>query len=144
MNRLSFTVPGEPRGKGAGRASTVNGHAMVFMDKQTRIYQNMVGLAAQDALAGRRPFDIPIRLDVVVRVTPPASVSNRKRAAMLAGEIRPGKKPDLSNYIKAVEDGCNKIAFADDALIVSIRAEKRYAEIAGMDVAITTVGAVLS
>ena len=141
MDRLSFTVPGEPRGKQQGHPGIVNGHAMIFQSKQTRIYQNIVGMAAQAALAGRTPFDVPIRLDVVVRITPAASASKRRRAAMLAGEIRPGKKPDLSNFIKAVEDGCNKIAFRDDALVVSIRAEKRYSEVAGMDVALTAVGA---
>ena len=37
---------------------------------------------------------------------------------MLAGEIRPVKRPDLSNIIKTVEDALNGLAYLDDKQLV--------------------------
>jgi Holliday junction resolvase RusA-like endonuclease len=41
--------------------------------------------------------------------------------------------------VKAVLDGCNKVAFRDDALVVRLVAEKAYAETPGVDVMINPV-----
>ena len=60
---------------------------------------------------------------------------------MLSGEQRPMKKPDLDNVVKAVLDGCNAVAFRDDALVVELTARKLYAEAAGVDVVITRIAA---
>lgn len=133
---LTFTVPGDARGKGRPRATTRNGHASVYTDAKTASYENLVALSAQAAMRGRKPFDAPVEMVVSVRVTPPKSASKAKRAQMLEGLIWPAKKPDLTNIIKAVEDGANGIAYTDDALIVTLSADKVYAETAGVDVVI--------
>lgn len=137
MYGLDFTIPGDPRGKGRPRATTIGGHARMFTDSKTASYENLVKLAASQALGGRTPLDCPLTVIVTVRMTPAASHSAKKRAAMLAGEIAPTKLPDLDNVVKAVLDGCNKVAFRDDALVVSLIARKRYAEVAGVDVEIS-------
>ncbi len=134
MNELIFTVPGHARGKGRPRATAINGHARVYADPKTVEYEGRVRNAARRAMAGREPFSVPLSLFVLIRVAPPASVSKKTRAAMLAGEIRPAKKPDLSNIVKAIEDGANVVAYTDDALIVRLSAVKTYAEAPGVDV----------
>ena len=45
---------------------------------------------------------------------------------MLAGDILPTKKPDLSNCLKAIEDALNKVAFRDDCQICVGEHLKRY------------------
>ncbi|MGU3457282.1 RusA family crossover junction endodeoxyribonuclease [Brevundimonas sp. M1A4_2e] len=137
MTGLAFTIPGDPRGKGRPRATTIGGHARMFTDSKTASYENLVKLAASRALGGRAPLDCPLTVVVTVRMTPAASSSRKKRASMLAGEMAPTKLPDLDNVVKAVLDGCNKVAFRDDALVVSLIARKRYAEVPGVDVEIS-------
>ena len=59
----------------------------------------------------------------------PKSTSQKKRAMMLSEEIRPNKKPDLSNCIKFVEDCLNGLVWQDDVQIVSYGSMgKWYAE----------------
>lgn len=139
MSGLAFTIPGDPRGKGRPRATTIGGHARMFTDSKTASYENLVKVAASTALAGRAPFDEPLAMIVTVRMVPPASDSGKKRAAKLAGSILPTKLPDLDNVVKAVLDGCNKVAFRDDALVVRLVAEKAYAETPGVDVMINPI-----
>lgn len=138
MRSLAFTVPGEPRGKGRPRIVKIAGHSRMATDGKTAAYENLVALAAERALDGREPLEGPLALTVTVRLSPAASASRKARVAMLAGDQRPTKKPDLDNVVKAVLDGCNGIAFRDDVLVVQIAAEKRFAEVPGLDVTIRT------
>jgi Holliday junction resolvase RusA-like endonuclease len=137
---VSFTVPGEPRGKGRPRATITAGHARTYTDAKTEAYESLVRLAAAAALGDRLRFDEALALTLVIRMEPAASASGRKRLAMLAGTIRPTKLPDADNVLKAVLDGCNKVAFRDDALVVQISVSKVYAAIPGLDVTIAPVG----
>lgn len=142
MSGLAFTIPGDPRGKGRPRATVFKGkdgapaRARMYSDSKTVSYENLVKMAASQALGGRAPLDVPLTVVVTVRMTPAASSSAKKRAAMLSGTIVPTKLPDLDNVVKAVLDGCNKVAFRDDALVVSLIARKHYAEVSGVDVEI--------
>lgn len=140
MSGLAFTIPGEPRGKGRPRATSIGGHARMFTDAKTASYENLVKLAASRALGDRDPLDEALRVRVSVRMVPAASHSAKKRAAMLSGEIMPTKLPDIDNVVKAVLDGCNKVAFRDDALIVSLIASKSYSATPGVDVVIEPMG----
>lgn len=145
MSGLAFTIPGEARGKGRPRATVFKGkgdvpaRARMYSDSKTVSYENLVKMAASQALGSRQPFDEPLAMIVTVRMVPPASDSGKKRAAKLAGSILPTKLPDLDNVVKAVLDGCNKVAFRDDALVVRLVAEKAYAERPGVDVMINPV-----
>ena len=136
---VRFSVPGEVRGKGRPRTTTISGHARMYTDARTASYENRVAVFAREALGSCRPFAAPVSLHLMARFVPPRSASKKMRAAMLAGDVVPGKKPDLSNILKACEDGMNGIVYTDDALIVRIVADKRYAETAGVDVIVKAV-----
>jgi Holliday junction resolvase RusA-like endonuclease len=69
-----------------------------------------------------------LRMTIEAFLSVPASDSAKKRAAKLSGEIRPTKKPDFDNIAKAIADGCNGVAFPDDAQIVSAIIKKHYGE----------------
>ena len=86
-------------------------------------------IVAMLEMAGRPPFNEPIRMDIEVQFEIPESWSIRRRQRALRGEERPAKKPDLSNCIKQIEDAFNGIIFRDDALIVEYgRARKVYSD----------------
>jgi Holliday junction resolvase RusA-like endonuclease len=74
------------------------------------------------------PLTGPVHVEIMAFMEPVKSASKRVRAAMLAGDSLPTKKPDLDNIQKAVLDGLNKIAFVDDAQVCSMFCVKYYAE----------------
>ena len=67
------------------------------------------------------------------------STSKKKRQQMLAGLIRPTKKPDLDNVIKSILDALNKVAYHDDTQIVSLSVEKFYSDSPRVEVAISSI-----
>lgn len=135
MPALAFTVPGEVRGKGRPRIVKIGGFSRMAADRKTATYENLVAMAAEAALAGREPFDCPVAVQIRARIVPAASASRKAREDMLSGRSPPAKKPDLDNIIKCL-DALNGIAFRDDALVVSIKATKLYADTPGLDVVI--------
>lgn len=138
MKSLSFTIPGAPRGKGRPRATRFGKGVRLYTDAKTASYEGLVALAAQTALADREPMAGPLCISVLVKLAVPQSASRKAREAMLSGVQPPAKKPDLDNIVKAVLDGCNGVAFGDDAQVCWINAGKIYAERPGVDVIITS------
>lgn len=135
MIALAFTVPGEPRGKGRPRIVRIGGFSRMAADKKTATYENLVALAAREAMGTQPLFAEAVCLTMAARFQPPRSVPRRTYAAMLAGEIAPAKRPDLDNLVKIV-DALNGIVWKDDAQVVSIYARKFYAETPGLDIVI--------
>lgn len=131
---LEFTVPGDPRGKGRPRATRRGKGIRLYTDEKTESYEALVAFAAHQALRGRDPLDVPLNVQVTVRLTPNASASKKERAAQLSGERAILGRFDLDNIVKAILDGCNKVAFRDDRQIVGIYALKVASEAAGVDV----------
>ena len=74
------------------------------------------------------PTDKPIKAIIDIFVEIPKSYTKKKKAAIEAGELRPAKKPDVSNYIKLIEDACNGILYIDDSQIVEVLGRKFYSE----------------
>ena len=74
------------------------------------------------------PFDEPVEMSVVVYRKPPKSWSKKKIKKAMDGLIVPKTRPDLDNYLKAILDGLNEIAFTDDSLVCKIQAEKKYGD----------------
>lgn len=114
----TFVISGKPWAKQRPRFSRKTGRA--FTPKETVSFEQTVG-----AIAARhfpRPIDGPIRLKVAATFEPAASWSKKKTAEHLN---RPHmQRPDLDNIVKAISDGLNRIAYADDGQIVQVEASK--------------------
>ena len=136
---LAFTVPGEVRGKGRPRIVKIGGFSRLAADKKTATYENLVALAAMEAMKETnmraQAFQGPVCVWMTARMVPAASASQKVRKAMLAGEAPPTKKPDADNLAKVV-DALNGIVWKDDAQIVSLAVCKVYAETPGLDLVI--------
>ena len=135
--RLSFFVPGEPKGKGRPRTAVRGGHATIYTDKQTVTYENLVKVLCYEAMQkeGIKQLAGSLTLKLMAYMPIPASTSKRKHAAMV-GEPHT-KKPDADNIIKAVLDGLNGVAFKDDSMVYCIVASKTYQEDAEVGVIVT-------
>lgn len=141
LTNVAFTVPGEPQGKGRARVGTVHGHARMFTPQKTMAYEGLIAHAAAQAMAGHPPLAEACRIELDVVCAVAASWSNRKRAQALAGEIRPTKKPDADNVLKAVCDGLNGVVWRDDVQAVDVVLRKRYGATPGLLVRVAVLGA---
>ncbi len=92
-------------------------------------------LIASQAMAGRPLISGPVWVSLNIRCSVPQSWSARKRAAALAGELRPGR-PDIDNVAKGLADSLNGVILVDDKQICSLVAIKLYAPKPGIDVLI--------
>lgn len=134
MPFIVVEIPGDPRGQGRPRATIRGKHAGVYTDSKTASYQNLVALAAKDAMGSRPLLEGPLQLTLFARFRIPKSTSKKARARMINFVDKPTKKPDLTNILKAVEDGMNGVVFSDDSQIVTLHAKKFYTENPGVKI----------
>ena len=145
MPSLSFTVPGVPIGKGRARhvplfqcrkcgrkgmqkvcrcgASEQNYLASIpYTPGATKTYEGIVRTFALDAMkaAGvEQPLTGVVQIAVNAFFPIPAS-----RVKKLREDEYHIQRPDLDNILKSIADGCNKVVWADDALVAHISARK--------------------
>lgn len=136
--RINFTVMGEPKGKGRPRFCRNTGHAIT--PKDTVNYETLVKMEYTQA-CGEQMFPDDAMLDMRIKAyySIPKSASKKRHAAMLDGDIRPTKKPDMDNVIKIIADALNKIAYRDDTQIVDCQVRKFYSEKPRVEVMIQTI-----
>jgi Holliday junction resolvase RusA-like endonuclease len=125
---VAFNIPGQPVAKGRPKFARRGAHVVVYTPAATVSYENLVKMAATLAMRGVEPTAGPVALTVSLSMQIPASWSNKRRALAAAGSIAATKKPDADNVLKGIKDGCNGIIWRDDAQVVRIILEKRYAE----------------
>jgi len=135
--RISFTIHGEPRGKGRPRFSR---SGRVFTDAKTAAYERAIKATAQSVMAGRSALDGAVWVRIEAYLAAPSSISKKKRAAMLSGETRPTKRPDLDNIVKAILDGINGVVFNDDSQVVGTGSQKFWTDKPRVEVTVGLVG----
>lgn len=139
MTTIMFSVPGAPVAKARARATTIGGAARLYTPGKTREYERQVAQAARVAMCKAPPLDRAVAVSLDIMLPVPASWSKARRADALAGHVQPTSRPDTDNYAKAVLDGCNGVVWVDDAQVVRMTAQKRYAEMPGIVVAVEVV-----
>lgn len=128
MSELKFIVPGRPQAK--QRPRVVRGRA--YTPKATNNYEKFVALQARSAMSRAglaQPIEGPVALAVEIlfrrpKHIPPGHLLQEKpgRVPLHLG----GSFPDLSNVLKAIEDGCNGVVFGDDCQVCHLEAAKAY------------------
>lgn len=131
---IEFIVPGNPVGKGRPKFARRGKFVQTYTPEKTVSYENLIKLKAEQAMQGMDLIAGPVKLGLNISVSIPASWSKKKKAAAVAGEIKPTTKPDIDNIVKAVGDAMNNIVFKDDSQIFEVSARKAYAEIPGVRV----------
>lgn len=112
------------------RATRMGKGIRLYDPKKVTVFKQQLGMLARQQMLDRGldPFDGPLEVCMEFYRPVQASISRKERARRLSGAHRPTVKPDLSNYIKALEDGLNGIIWIDDNRIVQIVAEKKYSD----------------
>lgn len=135
-DEITFFVPGEPQGKGRARSTRSGRH---YTPAKTVAYEGLIAHAAANEMRGRSLIDSACAVDVCAWCSVPASWSAKRRAQALAGVIRPARKPDADNILKAVGDGINGVVWRDDSLAVDASVTKRYADKPGLVVSVRPI-----
>lgn len=127
LRRIIFSVPGQPVAKGRPIIGMgFHGRPTARTPAKTLVFENLVKLAAQQAMAGQPPIEGPVELWLDINLQIPASWSKKRQRDAAAGLVAATKKPDADNVLKAVKDGMNGIVWLDDAQAVEYRISKRY------------------
>ena len=126
--RFEFDI--EPVEQARPRATRMGKGIRVYDPKKVTVFKRQLGMLAKQQMLdrGMEPFDGPLEVCMEFHRPVQASISQKERSRRLSGVHRPTVKPDLSNYIKALEDALNGILWVDDNLIISLEAKKFYAE----------------
>lgn len=104
--------------------------SMTYTPDKTVAYEELVRLRYKAASQGFRfADDAQLAMQITAFYPVPKSKSKRIKANMLAGAMRPTKKPDCDNVIKIICDALNELAYKDDAQIVVTQMSKYYGEV---------------
>lgn len=132
MSLIVVLLPGEPRGWGRPHVRVIQPKtgppfASFYTDAKTRAFETSLKWQAKAAMRSVPPIEGPVAVKIIAAMAVPASWSNKKRDAALAGTIRPTGKPDWDNFAKML-DSFNKIVWLDDAQVVDGSVTKIYSE----------------
>lgn len=125
---VKFTVYGEPKGKGRPRFRRMGNFVQTYSSDVTINYENLVKIIFLENCEERFLDSQPLEMNIIIYQSIPSSTSKKKQKQMRDGIIRPTKKPDCDNIIKAILDGLNKVAYKDDTQIVKLFCEKFYSD----------------
>lgn len=108
---FSFKIQAQPK----GRPRFFRGIAVT--DSKTSAYEEALSMLAR-AQYRDEPLEGALDVKIKIYLQKPKRTKNEF----------PCVRPDLDNYIKAILDALNGIAFKDDGQIVDLSASKRYGE----------------
>jgi len=134
---ITFTVPGEPRGKGRPRFSRT-GHA--YTDNETKAYENKIIAYYRKEYGGNRFADASfVCVDVIAYLPIPKGATKTQATGMAQKTILPSRKPDVDNILKVVLDALNGVAYKDDARVYKTSCVKFYSAEPRLEVTIKAV-----
>lgn len=123
---VNFVIPGPVVPQGRPRV-TRTGHA--FTPAKSREYKQHVESVVSKVFSDRQQMRGSLYVEITVKKQPPQSWSIKKRVLAIYGDIKPTSKPDCDNLAKGVLDGCNGIAWHDDAQICMLVVTKKYSQV---------------
>ena len=121
--KMQFTIPGKPKGK--TRPRFARGGKNTYTDRGTAEYEKKVAESYLEA-GGKLEAYSGIRIKAYYLI--PQKTRKDIVEAMLSGQLKPTKKPDLDNVLKIIMDGLTGVAFEDDNQICQVYMEKVYGE----------------
>lgn len=120
---ITFNVPGEPQGKGRPRVTKFG----TYTPEKTMIYENWIKACYVEQV-NQHLGEGQIIMAIEIYYSIPKSATKGKLLAMQHNIVRPTKKPDCDNVLKAVADSLNGIAYKDDSQIVRATVAKYYSD----------------
>jgi Holliday junction resolvase RusA-like endonuclease len=127
MHEALIVIPGQPKSKGRPRFA----RGRVFTPASTLQYERLVAAAAREVIS--EPITGNVQVDILAVYQVPKSWAKALQASARRGDIMP-TRPDIDNVIKICLDGMNEAAYLDDQQVHMISAEKRYGDLARVEI----------
>ena len=137
MTQISFTIPGNPVGKGRPRATTINGMARMYTPKKTASYETLVVMAYTTAYGSVKIDHGPIAIHLLATFEMPLSWSMKKRREHDRKYC--DKKIDADNIAKIVCDALNGVAYHDDRQVANLTVLKRWGQDGSVSVTLRNI-----
>ena len=137
--KAKFTVLGQPQGKGRPRFVRTATGGRAITPPRTRAYESYISWEYTRQCNIYFSARYALKMDIKAFFKIPKSTSKKQKERMLTGEIRPTKKPDMDNIVKAVADALNGIAYEDDKQIIECSIKKYYTEKERIEVEIENI-----
>ena len=132
---INLIIPGEPVAKGRPRVTKTG---IAYTPAKTQGYENLVKMCYMEQ-SNKVKLEGQLTAHVAAYFQISKSASKKKAKQMEKHEIRPAKRPDIDNIIKAIFDALNKLAYDDDSQIVSLRVDKFYSNNPRVEVELTEI-----
>ncbi len=117
---MIITIPGTPIAKQRTGKT-------FYTPKNTRNYEKHIAACFLEQCPNQKPLIGPVYMGLTIMFAVPTSWSKKRKAALIEPDrnwhITP---PDMSNVLKAIEDGLNGLAYEDDKQIALLRMGKFY------------------
>lgn len=134
--RVSFSIPGTPRGKDRARSTArIVGHGSaaraivtVYSDPEMEKAEKEIARLYRIAAGGRKTISGPVQIKIVAVFAMPESWPRKTQRIMGPETIWHRGRPDLDNIAKLVCDALNKTAWVDDGQIAVMSIGKRYGD----------------
>lgn len=137
MDKISFTVYGEPIAQKRHRSTSINGKLRQYDPSSDKKGDFLLMCLKKKP---KQPIkDSPIRIVIKFVFKRPKSHYGTGKNILKLKEIAPDKhinKPDIDNLLKFVMDALNGIYWHDDSQIFSVDASKFYGDVPLTEVAI--------
>lgn len=119
---------------------TVRGkYAHAYEPKSITEYKRLVAGKYRSEHKQQLPLTGALSVDVRFYRPIQKSISKIERQRRLLGESLPTVKPDIDNYVKAILDALNGLAFQDDSQIAVLYARKIYSDKPRTEIEITEI-----
>ncbi len=126
--RFTIELEADPKPQSRPRFRySPRGQPIAYKDPKQRLWDGFIQKEISDQ-APVDPFDGPLAVRLIFYVDRPSGHYTKKGTLRSWAPRYPKVKPDLSNYIKGIEDCGNGILWKDDARIIHLYAAKLYAD----------------
>lgn len=123
---MKYIIEGIPQQQERPRAAYINKKIVLYDPPNSKKYKEFLKKEIQKQEV--KLLTEPIKVKIHFFVPIPKSYTKKQHALIQENKLLPSKKPDLSNYIKLIEDAFNNILYKDDAQIIELIAKKSYSE----------------
>ncbi len=132
--QISFTIPGDPKGKDRPRFNYHTGHT--YTTKKTEDYEEKVRGAYYETT--RKVLEGPISADIIAYFKIPVQTKKADKEQMRSESVPYLHKPDADNIAKVILDALNHVAYEDDIQVYELRVRKFYSKNPRVEVTLNT------